>query len=170
MRAQPESLFISPSPIQLGSLTPHPSPNSLQNFTRLAKLQPLKPLDMDGASAFRHHSSPTWKETVGERQEERCGVHSSGAAQHEMNFRRRSETLIHTIVWNQIASRKALSYVCLSKHGLVQEHYRGPEVACSPGLANGFTKGETAQEDELSWNQAASFHPNWDSFSVLAAG
>ena len=39
----------------------------------------------------------------------------------------------------------------------------------SPGLANGLTKRETTQEDHLNLNQAASFQPNSDSFSIQTA-
>lgn len=70
-------------------------------------------------------------------------------------------------------SRKPLYHICLSKHSLVQECLPGStqpgnEVACPPGLADRLTKGETAHKDHLKLNQAASFQPNQENFSILS--
>lgn len=60
------------------------------------------------------------------------------AAQHEMNFWRGSETVIHVILCNQTASRNPLYHVRLSKYSLVQEHHPGsnmgsPSDSSQPG-------------------------------------
>lgn len=94
-----------------------------------------------------------------------------------MNSWRRSDSVVHMIPCNQIATRNPLYYVHLSKYSLVQKHHpgsvmdyllgssqHGTEVAF-PGLISGLTKGETAQEDHLSLNKGASFQPTYEFLS-----
>lgn len=70
-------------------------------------------------------------------------------------------------------SRKPLYHIFLSKCSLVQECHPGSkqpgsEVGCPLGLANRLTKGETAHKDHVKLNQAASFQPNQENFSILS--